>query len=78
MTTRIYYIYEKNYNKKDKYAISTSYEDIIKIVSCNNQLLNSINLMLEENNMINKIIGNKVENTNKRLKNKYIPICEKK
>lgn len=74
LATRIYYFHEKNYNKKDKYTLGASYEDIIQTVSCNNQLFNSINNMFEENNLITKIVSDKIENTNYRLKNKYIPI----
>ena len=73
--TRIYYLYEKLYNKEHKYSITISYKEIFNMTGCNNQITKGINDLLINNKLLIIKQGNKY-NENIRSRNSYLPIWD--
>lgn len=74
IATRIYYIYEKSYNKTKDYCIALTFNYICSIVKCSNKTLSSINSTLMNHHLLYIDYGKNKDQTVHRHPNKYTPI----
>jgi len=70
---RMYFLYEKFYNKKDQCGIPISYENISKTSKASPQIIAYVNNTLEKNNLL-KIKHGIFWVKDRKIKNKYIPM----
>ena len=76
VATRLYYVYEMKYIKKDNNPLRISFEQIKSIVGSNNETIIAINKTLIQNNLLKQNTGDKIESSNQRYRNKYYPLWE--
>jgi len=76
VATRLYYVYQMKYIKKDNNPLRISFEQIKGIVGSNNETIIAINKILIENNLLRQNTGSKIESSNQRYRNKYYPLWE--
>jgi len=73
LATRLYYMYEKSYNKKDNYSVPLTYVDIYSITKGSNKVVKAVSNALVKSKLLIVFIGERIIGSNKRRANKYLP-----
>lgn len=76
LAIRLFYVYEKYYNKKEGYA-RPPYKIIKDCIKTTDRYIKILNTVFAENNIVQIRIGKKYDNSNMRMNNTYIPMCNR-
>jgi hypothetical protein len=76
VTLRLFYLYEKNYFRKQNNGTKITYANIQYITKSSDKNIKAINNTLVKNDMLEIIVGKRFNSDSRRTVNEYKPICE--
>jgi len=75
ITLRLFYLYEKNYFRKEGNGTKIAYAKLGYVTKCSDKNIKAINNTLVKRNMLEVIVGKRHNTNSRRTVNEYKPIC---